>query len=250
MNISLTVGFAEESLRSEAEALASTLNLPVDNQFMPRLSVTSERLIVQVKGFSPLFADFNSRTLLRRREAGKAQGLIKACRPRPGLRIVDATAGWGRDAALLASFGAEVIMVERQPVMAALLADALKHLDATVGVALNLSLVSADAVSYLQSLAPADYPDVIYIDPMHPARQKSALVKKDMQVLQQLIGADLDALALLQQALRFARQRVIVKWPQQLPPLLPTSHSIQGKTVRFDSYLAEDVQKIPLLTVS
>ncbi len=238
MNISLAVGFVEEALRPAAEALAIALNLPVDNQFLPRLSVTSEQLVLLVKGFAPLFADFNSRTLLRRREAGKAQGIIKACRPRPGLRIVDATAGWGRDAALLASFGAEVVMIERQPVMAALLADALKRLDSTAGVALNLSLVSADAVSYLQSLEPADYPDVIYIDPMHPARQKSALVKKDMQILQQLIGADLDALTLLQQALQVARQRVIVKWPQLLPPLLPPSHSIQGKTVRFDSYVA------------
>ena len=33
-------------------------------------------------------------------------------------------------------------------------------------------------------------------------------------------GADLDALTVLQQARRVARQHVIVKWPQLLPPLL------------------------------
>lgn len=238
MNIPFSVGYAEESLRDQAEILAGSLNVPVDNEVLPRLIITRERLVLQVEGFSPLFADFNSQTLQRRREAGKSQGLIKACRPRPGLRIVDATAGWGRDAALLASFGAEVVMVERQPVMAALLVDALKHLEPTASLALRLSVVSADAISYLKSLDPANYPDVIYIDPMHPVRQKSALVKKDMQVLQQLIGADHDALALLQQARQVARQHVIVKWPQTLSSLLLPSDSINGKTVRFDRYVS------------
>lgn len=236
MNLSLAVGYADEALRSEAEALASALMLPIDNHALPRLFVTHERLVLQVKGFAPLFADFNSRALMRRKEAGKAQGLIKACRPRPGLRIVDATAGWGRDAALMASFGADVMMLERQPVMAALLADALKHVLPTAHPALHLSLVSADAVSYFQALPADDYPDVIYIDPMHPARNKSALVKKDMQVLQQLIGTDLDAFTLLEQARRVARQHVVVKWPQHLEPLFPPNYSIQGKTVRFDCY--------------
>ena len=77
---------------------------------------------------------------------------------------------------------------------------------------------------------------MIYIDPMHPLRQKSALVKKDMQALQQLIGADEDAYELIQLAIARARQRVVVKWPQHLQPLLPPTLNICGKTVRFDVY--------------
>ncbi len=227
------VGFDDETLQSSAEALASRLHLPIDQQRFPRLSVTADKLVLLVQGYAPLYADFNSKTVQRRREAGKTQGLIRACRPQTGLRILDATAGWGRDAALLASFGADVVMLERQPVMAALLADGLVRMQNSN---LKLSLICADAVDYLQCLAMTDRPDVIYIDPMHPVRQKSALVKKDMQILQQLIGADDDAPILLQHALCTARQRVVIKWPQRLPPLLSPNHSIQGKTVRFDVY--------------
>lgn len=229
----LAVGYDSPSRRAEAEALASSLHWPIDNQVFPRLSYTSDRLVLLVQGWTPLSVDFHSKPLSRRTVAGKTQGLIRACRPCKGMRIVDATAGWGRDAALLASFGAEVLMIERQPMMAALLADALQYRSSE---ALSLSLIGSDAIGYFQSLHPSDYPDVIYLDPMHPTRQKSALVKKDMQILQQLIGADGDAESLLQEALRCARQRVVVKWPEHHPPMGYPNHHISGKTVRFDVY--------------
>ena len=235
MSVIQSVGFDDEALRTEADELARILKLPINNQVFPRLSITADRLVLLIQGYAPLYADFNSKTLLRRREAGKAQGIIRACRPRAGLRIIDATAGWGRDAALLASFGADVVMIERQPIVAALLADALSRLHTPD---LKLSLMCADAIEYLESLSTDVRPDVIYIDPMHPIRQKSALVKKDMQVLQQLIGADGDASTLIQKALPIARQRVVVKWPQRIAPLILPSHSIDGKTVRFDVYCA------------
>jgi len=89
-------------------------------------------------------------------------------------------------------------------------------------------------------LSTGHYPDVIYIDPMHPNRQKAALVKKDLQVLQQLIGADEDVLALIHLATTRALQKVVVKWPQQLPALLKPCTSITGKTVRFDIYTSRN----------
>ena len=232
-----SVGFDDEALQDRALALANDLNLPLDRLHLPRLEVTHDKLVLLVQGYAPLFADFNSSALLHRRQAGKSQGLVRACRPKAGLRIIDATAGWGKDAAILASFGAEVIMLERQPLMHSLLADALSRLsNLTSSGGLNLSLVNVDAQNYLKQLNPQDFPDVIYIDPMHPSRQKSALVKKEMQVLQQLIGTDDDVPALLQQAIRSVRQHVVMKWPQRLPALFTPNYSIQGKTVRFDVY--------------
>lgn len=236
MSVSFAVGFDDESLRLQAQALALQFNAPLNNQMLPRLSVTHDKLILLADGYAPLFADFTAKTIVRRRQAGKAQGLIRACKPKIGLCILDATAGWGRDAAILASFGARVIMLERQPVMFALLADALTRLHQQETPALNLSLVHTDAITYLQHLSATEQPDVIYIDPMHPVRQKSALVKKDMQVLQQLIGADDDASSLLQQAQLVARERVVMKWPQRLAQIGKPNYSIQGKTVRFDVY--------------
>ncbi len=228
------IGFETELLSERAQALATQLNLVVDNHVLPRLSVTAEKLVLLVDNFAPLFADFSHSAWQKRRDAGKKQGLVRACKPTKGTRILDATAGWGRDAAVLASFGAEVIMLERQPVMAALLADGLSRLPAHSP--LSMTLLNRDAKEYLQALMTENYPDVIYIDPMHPLRQKSALVKKDMQALQQLIGADNDASDLIKLALTRAKQRVVVKWPQRLPALLPPSTTIEGKTVRFDVY--------------
>jgi len=207
----------------------------MENNILPRLCVTADKLQLVSDGFSPLFVDFNSITIQKRREEGKKQGLVRACKPTHGMHIVDATAGWGRDAAVLASFGADVLMLERQSMMAALLADGLSRLPSDSP--LKLSLLHADAKQYLQALSADDYPDVIYIDPMHPARQKSALVKKDMQVLQRLIGSDDDVNALIQLAITRTRHRVVVKWPQRLPAVLQPDTSIDGKTVRFDIYL-------------
>ena len=229
------IGFENESLQARALAIAEQYHLLVDNQTLPRLCVTEEQLVLLMPHFSPLSVDFSTDAWKKRRDAGKQQGLIRACKPKPGLRILDATAGWGRDAAILASFGATVVMLERQPIMAALLADGLARMPKEAPLPLSLTLV--DAMDYLQVMDVDDYPDVIYLDPMHPSRQKSALVKKDMQALQELIGADDDVVAVIQEARRRVRQRVVVKWPQRLAPVLPSSSSITGKTIRFDSYL-------------
>ena len=226
----ITLGYDSPDLAEAAHALMQQYALqPADNQILPRLQLTATGLALLLPKFLPLKVDFNAPIHLDKKHA-----LIRACKPSPEMTIVDATAGWGRDALLLAHYGARVIMIERQPVMAALLSDGLKRLQPG---RLDLSCIHQDALLYLENLAAKDYPDVIYIDPMHPERQKSALVKKDMQALQQLFGPDHDMLALLQLAKTKAKKKVIVKWPQRLPPLLPTSTQFVGKTVRFDVYV-------------
>jgi len=231
-----SIGYETEDKQQEALALAEQLHLNIDNHTLPRLSLMSDKLALLTLNFAPLFVDFKSEIWQKRRDAGKKQGLVRACKPVGGLRIIDATAGWGRDAAVLASFGADVTMIERQPIMAALLSDGLSRLEDGSPIKKRLSLMCVDTKAYLETLEPTDYPDVIYIDPMHPSRQKSALVKKDMQILQQLIGEDQDAGDLIQIARRRVRLYVVVKWPQRSAPLLPPSRSVVGKTVRFDVY--------------
>ena len=232
----LAIAYDSDDLLLQAEALSKRLNLQIDNSAHDRLVVTADRLQLEIHPFSQLCTDFSREFWQKRKEEGKKQGLVRACKPKPGLRIIDATAGWGRDAAVLASFGAEVLMLERNPVLAALLEDGLKHQDEHSKMALRLKVINHDAITWLGSLKVDEFPDVIYIDPMHPCRQKSALVKKDLQILQQLIGPDDDALTLINQARRCVLQKVVVKWPQNLPALLEPSASINGKTVRFDMY--------------
>lgn len=231
------IAYADETLRPQAEKLAASLNLRIDNEADYRLLLTAEGLCLSVKGFSPLWADFSRQAWLKRHQAGKGQGLIQACQPKPGMKIIDATAGWGRDALLLASFGARVVMLERQPVMAALLADGLRRKEAAEPGSPELSLQPISAFEYLPHLPQEDYPELIYLDPMHPERKKSALVKKDLQALQQLIGPDEDAKALIDLARHYAQKKVVVKWPAHQPALLKPDAVIKGKTVRFDIYL-------------
>ena len=237
MSFIASIGYENDTLQDKARLLAERLNYLLDKDANPCLFVTAEKLALKIPGFSLLFADFALASWSQRRAEGKAQGLVRACKPTKGLKIIDATAGWGRDAAILASFGAEVTMLERHPVMAALLADALEQRDTLDKEKMQLSLRETDAYSYLAQVTKEDYPDVIYIDPMHPERSKSALVKKDLQALQQMIGADHDALELIKLAMTRVKQRVVVKWPQRAKSLLPANSCIEGKTVRFDIYV-------------
>ncbi len=165
----------------------------------------------------------------------KKPDLLKACKLEPHFTVFDATAGFGRDAALLAASGANVLMCEREPLLAALLDDALKRLSPERQ--LKLQLIHDDAKTYLQKLKPADYPDVIYLDPMHPKRDKSARVKKDLYALQQYLGPDEDVLELLRLARAHVKRRVILKWPVRQPALLTPNYTVSGKTIRFDVYL-------------
>lgn len=236
MNSVTSVGYESEAFRDKARVLAEQLNYTLDKDASTCLFVTDERLALKMSNFSLLFADFSISSWNKRKEEGKKQGLVRACKPAKGLKIIDATAGWGRDAAILASFGADVLMLERHPVMAALLADALARRGELDEQQMHLTLEKKDAFSYLTNLSEEDFPDVIYIDPMHPDRSKSALVKKDMQALQHMIGADEDALELIKLACTRVKKRVVVKWPQKVKSLLATSACIGGKTVRFDIY--------------
>lgn len=176
---------------------------------------------------------------------GRGQAIAKAI----GLKqnrtpnVLDVTAGLARDAWVLASLGCRITLVERSPVLAVLINDAisraLEHETTHEFLVNNFKLVQQDAVPYLQRLAEAERPDVIYIDPMYPARTKSALVKKDMQILQRLIGEDDNAESILCTALECAQKRVVIKRPIHAPqvPGKKPSMEITGKKTRFDVYV-------------
>ena len=172
----------------------------------------------------------------KRQLLGKAVGLAKA----PAPRLLDATAGLGRDAFVLASLGAHVTLTERNPTVAALLADARARAladPATADAAGRTEIVAADARNLL-GLAGERF-DVVYLDPMYPHRGKSALAKKELQLLRELAGPDADADALLAPALANARRRVVVKRPLQAPALAGREPTLAftGTQARFDVYL-------------
>lgn len=150
-----------------------------------------------------IYVDFVSGAMTHRRKFGGGRG--EAVARAVGVKgnylpdVVDATAGLGRDAFVLAAVGCRVRMIERHPVVAALLEDGLKrgYQDAEIGAWLQqrLTLIYGPSAQQLGLITPR--PDVVYLDPMYPHRQKSALVKKEMRVFQTLVGADTDADELL-----------------------------------------------------
>ena len=154
--------------------------------------------------------------------------------------IVDATAGLGRDAFLLASAGATVILIERSAEVHALLKEALARASAQspelAEVVARMTLVHGDAKDRLPELKP----DVVIVDPMHPPRRNTALVKQEMRQLSAIVGADVDAHETMAVALASARERVVLKWPLHAAPLLETpkaSHQFAGKTVRYEVFM-------------
>ena len=150
---------------------------------------------------------------------------------------VDATAGFGEDALLLAAAGFSVTLFERDPVIAALLGDSLRRAASVPelsAVVSRMKLVEGDSI---QALSRVDIqPDVVLLDPMFPARQKSALVKKKFQLLHFLEPPCSDEEALLQAAISARPRRIVIKRPVKGPFLCgkKPSFSLSGKAVRYD----------------
>lgn len=173
-------------------------------------------------------------------DIAKAIGLHKFKHP----HVVDATAGLGRESFVLATLGCTVTLLERSPVVHALLADGLKRALASddneaAEIASRMTLHLVDTHAWLKTLCVDALPDVIYLDPMFPDRQKSALVQKEMRFFHEVVGADNDSDALLELARQHVKHRVVVKRPRHAPELdaCKPAFVIGGKTVRYDVYL-------------
>ncbi|OUP11150.1 class I SAM-dependent methyltransferase [Collinsella sp. An2] len=174
---------------------------------------------------------------LRRELLVRAARIKGAASEGQPLHAVDATAGLGSDSLLLAASGFEVCMFESNPVIAALLEDALRrasfHPNLT-DIVRRMHLVVGDSVEALPHVSPT--PDVVYLDPMFPERKKSAAVKKKFQLLHRLERPCANQEELLRAALAAHPRKVVVKRPVKGPGLagVKPSHVIAGKAVRYD----------------
>lgn len=160
--------------------------------------------------------------------------------------IVDATAGLGQDAFMLAYMGYKVTLIERSPVIAALLGHAISRVRPdswAFSTVHRMTLLHTDAEQWLseqlQLPETTEKPGVIYLDPMFPHPDKKALSQKSMQILQRILGQDLDADRLLPLAQALATERVVVKRHRASPHLKGQEPNIcfEGKSHRFDVYL-------------
>ncbi len=241
---------------SELDEIATRWKLTHSDESVLALVLTSEQLALRKVDDPKLGAicgDWVTGAVAHRRKfgGGKGQSIAKAAGLNKGATptVLDGTAGLGRDAFVLASLGCKVQMVERHPVVAALLDDGLNRAkqDSEIGgwVSERVTLLHASSHDALNKLANDESfvrPDVVYLDPMYPHpenKKKSALVKKEMRVFQSLVGADNDADALLEPALQLATKRVVVKRPDYANWLAEQkpSMAIETKKNRFDVYV-------------
>jgi len=243
-------------LESAAARIAIELGLPLltrpvePSDFSMVLEVRSDGLALvptDPRQGKELRIDFDrGATAFRRFATGSArQPLTKAVGLRQGRpSVIDATAGLGRDAFLLACLGCRVGAVERSPILAAMLNDALKRAsradDSNLAtIVKRITVTSGDSKTTLESLPKSDRPDVVYLDPMYTPRTASALAKKEMRILRMLVGGDEDAGELLGIARSVATKRVVVKRHLRAPPLSDdVSISYPGRAVRYDTYFS------------
>ncbi len=203
---------------------------------MPRKDKTPEQ--------DSLICDFTGGAVRHRFRfgGGRGQALPRAVGMKGGRSpmVVDATAGLGRDAFLLASLGARVILIERSPEIHKLLEDAMARANDAGGevaeVIERMTLLRGDARDLLPTLSP----EIVLVDPMHPPRKKTALVKSEMRLIREIVGTGEDSIDLMKVALATARKRVVLKWPQRADPMAgigPPSHQIAGKSTRYDVFM-------------
>ena len=192
----------------------------------------------------PVRVDFVEGAVAHRRlfGGGAGQMIAKAVGLQPGIRptVVDATAGLGRDAFVLAQLGCAVTLIERNPLIATLLEDGLQRAagDAEVAsIVAHMRLLCGDAIGLLRNWQ-NESPQVVYLDPMFPHRDKSALVKKEMRLFRPVVGDDGDAPALLEAALALATHRVVVKRARKAPAIAgpKPAFALEGNSSRFDIY--------------
>lgn len=235
---------------TSAQALAADLGLSLvasienveDGAIVLSIGADGLALIKNTKQRTlPTRVDFLKPQLLRRLSQGDAlfRKAIGA-KSYQQVEIVDATAGFGVDSIVMAAMGYHVSMMERNPIVHALLADGLARakLSDKAEMLECIARLSLRYGDFTQMDCTENSVDVVYLDPMFPERKKSALVKKDMQLFHELVGADDDQESYLQRALTMAKHRVIVKRPRLADRISSDEPSfvLSGKVFRFDIY--------------
>lgn len=191
----------------------------------------------------------------------KSELILQAAKLTADSQVLDATAGFGHDSLILASTGAQVTMLEQQPLMALLLLSEQQRMSVQPNwqkLMSRLHIVNTDALSYFASLQgsatqPETVINVVYLDPMFPEDShqdsktgKGAKVGKQMQALHYLarpptLGQEIALLNSAREVVAHNQQshaRVIVKRPQQAPVLAQQTpdESWHNAAVRFDGY--------------
>lgn len=242
MNNEIVVCFEKGGQKDMAEAFARRIGAEISEKPGPKLTILFHAKGVSLTGYGLSYqGDFEN--MLHRVTNGRLQHemLVRAAKSdKPGRKAIDATAGMGEDAFLLAAQGYEVTLFEQNPVIAVLLKDALRRAKkhpVLKDIASRMNLVQDNSVEGMSKLL--DPVDVIYLDPMFPARQKSSLINKKLQLIQKLEPPCSEETDLFDAAISASPSKIIVKRPLKSEFLAgrKPSYTLNGKAIRYDCYI-------------
>lgn len=235
--------------REAAESLAKKIYAPLLEEPGEQLTVHFQKTGISLSGFGLSYrGDFEG--MLRRVTNGRLQHemLVRAAKTtgQPG-RAVDATAGMGEDSFLLAAYGYEVTLYEQNPVIAALLGDAMrraKKQEQLRKIVERMKFVEGDSIEQLSK--GREEAELVYLDPMFPARQKSGLINKKLQLIQKLEAPCAEEETLFDAALHAATSKIVVKRPLKSAYLAgkKPNYVLNGKAIRYDCYACKSEKTV------
>lgn len=224
-----------------AESFSNKTGAPILDSEGPELTVVFDSKGVSLAGYKLSYqGDFDG--MVRRVTEGRLlhEMLYKATKTdKTGLKAIDATAGMGEDAFLIAANGYDVTLHEQNPVIALLLKDAIrraKKQPVLKDIVTRMHVVEGDSVEILSNRL--DPVDLIYLDPMFPGRQKSGLINKKLQLIQKMESPCSEEAALFDAAIKAGPSKIVVKRPLKAPFLAgyKPNYSLDGKAIRYDCY--------------
>ncbi len=241
MSDKIVVCIGKGGQRDMAESFAKRTGVPILDKPGENLNVLFDAKGVSLTGYGLTYqGDFEG--MLHRGSDGRLahEMLVRAAKTtETALKGIDATAGMGEDAFLLAAYGYDMTLYEQNPVVAVLLKDALRRAKKhpqLKEIAARMKLVEGNSVEELKTRV--DAVDLIYLDPMFPGRQKSGLINKKLQLIQKLEPPCSDEVELFEAAIQAKPSKIIVKRPLKSPFLAgknPT-YELKGKAIRYDCY--------------
>jgi 16S rRNA (guanine1516-N2)-methyltransferase len=241
MSDKIVVCIGKGGQRDMAESFAKRTGVPILDKPGENLNVLFDAKGVSLTGYGLTYqGDFEG--MLHRVSDGRLahEMLVRAAKTtETDLKGIDATAGMGEDAFLLAAYGYDMTLYEQNPVVAVLLKDALRRAKKhpqLKEIAGRMKLVEGNSVEELKTRV--DAVDLIYLDPMFPGRQKSGLINKKLQLIQKLEPPCSDEVELFEAAIQAKPSKIIVKRPLKSPFLAgknPT-YELKGKAIRYDCY--------------
>jgi len=241
MSDKIVVCIGKGGQRDMAESFAKRTGVPILDKPGENLTVLFDAKGVSLTGYGLTYQeDFEG--MLHRVSDGRLahEMLVRAAKTtETDLKGIDATAGMGEDAFLLAAYGYDMTLYEQNPVVAVLLKDALRRAKKhpqLKEIAGRMKLVEGNSVEELKTRV--DAVDLIYLDPMFPGRQKSGLINKKLQLIQKLEPPCSDEVELFEAAIQAKPSKIIVKRPLKSPFLAgknPT-YELKGKAIRYDCY--------------